>query len=344
VKNLFLFRTLSAAFCVSLSLAGLPIATAKASSTSSATYSVIGPVTVTLHDKARNKDLAVAAFYPPKATGKLPVIVFSHGAGGAPMPYAPLMDSWASHGYICLMPVHADAGALLPALRNGGVWRELNNLLHDPQNGINRVEDMKLVIDSLPEIGKKIPALALLMDLSRVGVGGHSFGAYTAQVMDGAKTTLTATPLADPRPQAFLLLSAQGHGEMGFDTHSWENLKRPTMAMTGSLDRGLNGQSAEQRLDPYTYAPAGDKYGVFIDGASHFSFSGRAVSTKPLQQRLFRMQHQPAKNETEIFDQIAKTSLLFWNAYLKNEAGAKASLRSGNLSAASGGITHVQWK
>jgi hypothetical protein len=120
------------------------------------------------------------------------------------------------------------------------------------------------------------------------------------------------------------------------------------MVMTGSKDRGITGQGPQEKLDPYSYAPPGDKYGVNIDGASHFSFSGRAVtSPETLKRRptlLGNVREIHAEEEKRIFDAVDSTSLLFWNAYLKGDNDAKALLQSAAVPEHSGGIVHLQWK
>ena len=64
---------------------------------------------IVLHDAKRNKDLPVHLTFP-KAEGRYPIIVFSHGAGGSgDMVLTGLPKFWSSHGYVCLMPTHADS-------------------------------------------------------------------------------------------------------------------------------------------------------------------------------------------------------------------------------------------
>src|SRR2546426_4649716 len=52
----------------------------------------------TIHDAKRNKDLPVRLLIP-RSGGRLPVIVFSHGAGGSGQNYFGLTGFWATHGY-----------------------------------------------------------------------------------------------------------------------------------------------------------------------------------------------------------------------------------------------------
>jgi len=70
-----------------------------------------------LHDSQRGKDLAMAIDYPTRG-GPHPIIIFSHGYGGSKDGYVALTEFWTSHGYVCIKPSHADAGALAEAYRN----------------------------------------------------------------------------------------------------------------------------------------------------------------------------------------------------------------------------------
>src|SRR5205085_1277074 len=135
------------------------------------------------------------------------------------------------------------------------------------------------LLDSLAEIENRIPALKGRLDRVRVGVGGHSYGAYTSQMIGGATLKLpgeaTRRSFADKRVVAVLLMSAQGRDRIGLTDGSWDSLRVPMMLMTGSEDTGRAGQSPDWRLEPYKFSPPGDKYAVFIEGANHLSFTGR---------------------------------------------------------------------
>ena len=129
-----------------------------------------------LQDAKRKKDLQLRITYPDSG-GPFPVIVFSHGAFGSKDNYLPLAEYWAGYGYVILQPTHSDSRAL--GVRPG-----------DPQafqDWQSRPADISFVLDSLEELPTKEPALRGKMDAGRIGVGGHSFGANTAQLVGGAK-------------------------------------------------------------------------------------------------------------------------------------------------------------
>jgi predicted dienelactone hydrolase len=241
----------------------------------------------------------------PEGDRPAPVIIFSHGLGGSGAAYAQLLEHWASHGYVCIAPTHGDSQLLRPAGER-----------LDMSGWAQRVHDMRLIIASLNPLQELYPPLRDRIDISRVGIAGHSFGAYTAQLVGGATIDIRggekARSFADHRPSAVLLLSPQGTDQQGLTRDSWKQFTKPLMVMTGSEDRGIRGQSAQWRLEPFTLAPEGEKYAILIEGANHFSFSGRFA----------RGQNQP-----EIFDYIKAASLAFWDAYLQRDQAAGDVLR-----------------
>ncbi len=140
-----------------------------------------GPHTVTevpdivLHDAKRDKDLHVRVFYP-NDPGPYPVIVFSHGAGGSQSCCDGLTRHWATYGYVTLQPTHEDSTV---QRRNAGE-EDINFLvavrdaLKKPALWQSRPKDISFVLDSLPVLQKRVPALSGKMDVEHIGVGGHS--------------------------------------------------------------------------------------------------------------------------------------------------------------------------
>ena len=82
---------------------------------------------------------------------------------------------------------------------------------------------------------RRSPVLAGKLDGTRVGVGGHSFGANTAQLVGGAKTFLATgeKSFADKRVKAIMLDRDRDPEEMLRET-SWEKSSPPLLVMTGS--------------------------------------------------------------------------------------------------------------
>jgi predicted dienelactone hydrolase len=300
-------------------------------------YSITGVDDVVLHDGQRNKDLHLRIYYPDSA-GAFPVIVFSHGYSGSKDGYTGLTRFWAEHGYVTIQPTHDDSFAL--RRQQGGLrtLREaignMEEKIDDPNAWANRVRDITFVMDSFGDLERRVPGLKGKMDPRQIGVGGHSFGAYTTMLIGGATVDIPDGPqgksYADSRPKALLVISGQGISRMGLTEHSWTRITRPMMVMTGSRDRGFKGQDPDWRKQPYDLSPAGDKFFVYIDGASHMTFTGRPA--------------EMGREPTAPFEDAEISSLAFWDAYLKQAAAAKAYLASGALEADTRGTVALSRK
>jgi predicted dienelactone hydrolase len=281
-----------------------------------------------LHDANRNKDLHVRVFFPAEP-GKYPVIVFSHGAGGSQTCCDSLTRHWASYGYVTVQPTHDDS-ALLG--RNGGEedarsMQAVRDALKKPALWQSRPEDISFVIDSFTALQNRIPDLQGKIDADRIGVAGHSMGSYTAEAIGGARIDLPGHPgttFVDPRVKAVLCLSPQGPGAFGLTEHSFDRIALPYLGVTGSLDSLGPVASPAWHKIPFDRSVAGDKFQVFIEGASHMSFiTARTVSTKTV-----------SRGEA-IFGYTNSAALAFWDSYLKGEAEAKGYLDSDRLEAQS---------
>ena len=264
--------------------------------------------TLVLRDEKRDKDLQVRITYP-KEKGRYPILVHSHGARGSKDAYEPLVRHWVSHGYVCIQPTHSESLSLGAKAdrRIAQAWKR-------------RPGDVSFVLDSLAEIEKRVPGLAGKLDGSRIGAGGHSYGAHTAQLIGGVRTHSVpgaTETFRDERVKCVLLLSPQGRGAI-LKQDSWKTLKAPAMVVTGSKDSSpRTGQGPEWRLDVYNFCPPGDKYLVYIDGAYH-GFGG-------ITGRVWRGSGPANEDHVNI---VKTTGLAFYDAYVKGDAKAKAWLAS----------------
>ncbi len=160
---------------------------------------------VVLPVPGRGTDLQVRVSAPSKGTD-LPVIVFSHGFGKSADAYAPLVDIWASHGFVVVQPTHLDSTTLnLPPedLRTPLIWRI-------------RVQDLTSAIDQLDIVQAAVPELTGRMDRSRIALAGHCWGGQSIGMLLGARVVgpdgRPGESLTDPRVSAGVLLAATGTG------------------------------------------------------------------------------------------------------------------------------------
>ncbi len=269
---------------------------------------------LTLRDEKRGRDIECRVHYP-ETGAKLPLIVFSHGFGADRTAFTPIAQHWAEHGFVVVSPSHIDGfgkskgngGAPLA----GGLSALMKNAVLKTEN---RVGDITFILDSLDQLIIQLPALKGRIDRSRIGIGGHSLGAYTTMLIGGVTADIgevKARSFKDARVRCILPISAQGTGQQGLTEASWSTLTIPMLTVTGSLDKGAGGQGPEWKKEPFKFSPAGDKYLVFIEGANHVSFGGATPGN--------------------ITDAVKAGTLAFWSAYLKDDAAAKTSLSNGTV-------------
>jgi predicted dienelactone hydrolase len=288
-------------------------------------------------DAARKKDLSCKVHYP-KSGGPYPVILFSHGFAGNKDSFGVMGKHWAGHGYVVIHPTHADGRERrgVPAKGDEGDTVERPKLgglqagLSDPAKIADRVADLATIIDQLETLPKAVAGLGGKIDAMTIGVGGHSFGAYTAMLIGGVTADLgkeTGRSFLDKRVKCILPVSAQGTGQQGLTQKSWDALKLPMMTITGTRDQGAGKQGVDWKKEPFKYSPAGDKYLVVIDGANHLSFGGGLG----------------ARN-AYITDAVKLSSTHFWDSYLKGTETAKKYLQSDQLEKDTGGKCKLERK
>lgn len=211
----------------------------------------------------------------------------------------------------------------------------------------DRAADLRLVIDSLRDLETRFPELQEKMDRAQLAVAGHSYGAFTALLAAGMRTfSNPPMQMADPRIKAVIAMSPQGPAaNRGLTAQSWSDVRVPVMFMTGSLDRGAaETEDAAWRRQAFENSPAGDKYFVLIQGARHSSFTGTSMAGFDVQRPAVMTNpntQQPANatvsaspafvSDRNLFQKIKVTSVVFWDAYLKNDAKARDLLQPDKL-------------
>jgi hypothetical protein len=278
-------------------------------------YTVEAVDTFTIFDADRNKELLLRVTFPAESE-EYPLIVWSHGI------YQKLITHWVSHGYVVIQPNHSDA-------QKAGDKGEKRETFGDWES---RPADISFVLDSVAEIEAKITDLTGKIDKSAMGMGGHSFGAQTTQLIAGAEAKIPADDsyrsYADERPRAFVLLSPQGSGQRDsqLDKGSWTKMIRPMLMATGSKDPGRTGKPWQWRLEPFLNSPPEDKYALYIEGLYH-GFGGLVESGLPTE--------GPANIEIATYAKAVTTA--FWDAYLKNNDAAMELLSDSTVEEATSG-------
>ena len=264
-------------------------------------------------------------YYPvAHSLDHLPVVVWSHGLGGSADGAAFLGRFVASHGYVVVNIQHAGTDSALWEGKPGHPWDIIRATEIRPEETIDRFLDVPFALDCLPGWAAENPDVAGHMNMSCLGMSGHSFGAYTTQVaagqmfFDGREGGLRsfrdsrfrAAIAYSPMPACDTDTGAQfGHRAV------YGPIAIPMMYMTGTLDISpLGGVMVEQREEPFMHAGAGGQHLVVLEGGDHMVFAG---SRGKLAENPLRHRHE---------DIIKVLSLAFWDAYLRDDPAARAWL------------------
>ena len=151
-------------------------------------------------DKTRESEVPVKIYYPRTGAGRFPVIIFSHGLGGSREGYEYLGRHWASYGYVSVHLQHKGSDTEVwkgQATR----WRRCAERADRPT--LNRPKDVSFAIDQMEKLNSDKGRSHGRLDLERVGVAGHSFGAYTTLAVIGedfAGPAAGRSPWPIPRP------------------------------------------------------------------------------------------------------------------------------------------------
>lgn len=247
-----------------------------------------------------------------------PVILLSHGLGGSRETGAYLGNHWAARGYavVAMQHIGSDTSVIKDAPK-AQRFRALKKAASF-QSFTDRTKDVPAVIDQLTQWNAdKAHLLSGRLDLSKLGIGGHSFGAVTSQAVSGQKYGRLGERYTDKRIKAALMLSPSS-SKGGKDKETFGHIQMPWMLMTGTKDTSVikPDMKAEDRVKVYQALPAtGNKYQLVLKDAKHMAFSDRSM---------LGTQHRNKNHHKAII----ALSTAFWDAHLKGDAQAKAWLHS----------------
>jgi dienelactone hydrolase len=280
-------------------------------------------------DAARGGRVVPYKIYHPVEHGlsRLPVIIWSHGLGGTADGAAFLGRFVASHGYVVVNMQHAGTDSALWEGKPGHPWDVIRATPISREVTMNRFLDVPFVLDQLPGWAEENPEVGTL-DLSRLGMSGHSFGAMTTQIMAGQLFPDADGVLHSFREDRFRAAIAYspvpahddetggGHGKDAI----YGPIAIPALYMTGTEDISpLGGITAKQREEPFEHAGAGDQSLVVLEGGDHMVFAGSRG----------KLAENPRRARQEEIIKIL--SLAFWDAHLGGNGAAQAWLNGSGV-------------
>lgn len=271
-----------------------------------------------VNDTGRQRAIPVLVYLPPQKSSA-PVVLFSHGLGGSCEGNAYLGQHWAARGYMAVFVQHP--GSDTSVWQGKPLSERMTAMKHAASlwNLLLRIKDIPAVLDQLERWNAADGhALARRLDLKRVGMSGHSFGAATTQAVSGQRTARGKSTFTDPRIIAAIMFSPNSP-RRGSAKQAFSKVRIPWMLMTGTKDIGLiSGAGLESRLAVFPALPPGGKYELVLYRAEHSAFTERSL---PGDTEKRNPNHHRA---------ILALSTAFWDTWLRRDAAAKAWLDGGD--------------
>ncbi|MCU0748446.1 MAG: hypothetical protein MUF13_02760 [Akkermansiaceae bacterium] len=273
-------------------------------------------------DAKRERTLPLRVYFP-ESKAAAPVILFSHGLGGSRDNNPYLGNHWAGRGYVVVFVQHPGSDESVwkskPALQRMTAMKQAASFANVTARG----GDISFVIDTLTQWNAQ-PGHPLhqRLNLEKIGMSGHSFGANTTQSVAGQKFPMVRVNFTEPRISAALMMSP-GPPAMGDPAVAFGQIRIPCLLMTGTLDDSPIGkQTPADRLKVFPHLKQAPAWQVVFDGADHMDFGQRNLRGKTIE-------------NTRYHRAILALGTAFWDAQLKgkpealswlNGAGAKTVL------------------
>lgn len=116
--------------------------------------------------RGADRPLPVTIWYPEASAGRFPVILFSHGLTGTPRDYEPLLEHWASAGFVIAAPAY-------PHTSRGAERLDALDVLNQPA-------DATYVLNEVLKLDRRSgDALRGRLATDRLAAAGHSAGGIT---------------------------------------------------------------------------------------------------------------------------------------------------------------------
>jgi predicted dienelactone hydrolase len=298
-----------------------------------------------LVDPSRSRSLYVNVYKPQVGgKGKIPVAIFSHGLASRPEDYERGLKHLASYGFLVAAPQHPGSDLIYLQDMFGGLHKNI----FDVQDFLNRPKDISFVIDELERRNQN--QFQGRLNLTNVGVAGHSFGGYTTIAVAGATFDFAHLQAECDRPYAdlnlALLLQCRAL-ELPRQTYNFRD-KRVTAIMAGNPvnwsifgKQGLSQVSIPVLLgsgsyDPaapavfeqsetFIYLPSSSKYWMMVEGQAHVNFSELDAGVK---QTINSIEHLTLPSQSLINSYVDALSLAFFQVHLQQDKSYLPYLKS----------------
>ncbi|VEP12513.1 conserved hypothetical protein [Hyella patelloides LEGE 07179] len=251
--------------------------------------------TITFDDTQRNRSFNASLYRPQVSTSKsIPTIIVSPGLGADGSSFDYLGQHLASYGFAVIIVDHPGSDRL----RVENFFKGINREIIEAEEFIARPGDISYMLDELQRRELTNPSPNNRLNLERVGMIGHSLGAYTALALAGAELNLehlqqscqedTNAPdylnfsllfqcvaaelsttenyqLFDPRIKAVFALNPMN--SLVFGQQGLSKIQVPVTFVAGGED--VVTPALLEQFIPFTWLESPHKYLLSIDKGSH---------------------------------------------------------------------------
>ncbi len=265
-------------------------------------------------DTERSRDVPVKIYLPKTGSAPYPVVIFSHGLGGSRDAAVYLGEAWSRHGYLCVFVQHhgSDTSVWQSVAKEGrqAMFQQLEAAANG-QNLLLRVGDIKFALNELERLNRTAGALKGKIDLKRIALAGHSFGAGTALAVAGESYPRSRDKFngKDKRIKSAIYLCPPA-SKQGTPAEIYGSIDIPGMLLTGTEDDSPIGRTnAGERRTAFDGMKAPHQYLINFIGADHAVFGGRGF--------------RPAlKTDAKYQSMVVELSSKFLDASLNEDASA----------------------
>lgn len=279
--------------------------------------------TVTLKTDDPERDTLVRLAYPI-GEGPFPLILFSHGTFSSKDMYGPVIDHWASHGYVVALPNHVDSD--FGRMPTG--YDDMSDIV------MSRAADLSHVLNSLDRIEAQVPDIANKIDREHLIAAGHSIGSYVAMLNNGLeiRNPESGRIMAHEEDRFTGVVMMSDPGKMALmPDWVWRHIDKPTFLTTGTEDFGIMGDGniaapyQNEILTTGEGAAENSKFLVVLDKGDHY-FGGLIHREKK--------DLEPDHEGLTVFNSL---SVAFMDAYTKGDEAARTWLTTTDLTATTKG-------
>jgi pimeloyl-ACP methyl ester carboxylesterase len=233
--------------------------------------------TTPLHETWERRDNVIdVELLTPTSPGRYPLIVYLPGLGEAANAGNQWRTAWAEAGYVVLsmQPKQFGPAVLGSSQARSGDFRALAREQFAAAALEQRLRALADVIAEVTVRNRSPTGPYTSIDIDRIAVAGFDLGAQTGMAVAGELTGAATAPGVPVR--AMIALSPYVNLAAGGLEQRFLAIATPVLSVTGTDDGDAYGvvSSPALRRAPWQNMPAGDKYLLLLEGATHLTLAG----------------------------------------------------------------------